>query len=114
MKFEVELAKDGNPTLKINDKYIYSKYAPVKEAINYILKEFDENAAGYILVGLGLGYHLQQLSSMTQKEIILLPLDEQEYDVYLKHTEKNLLDQVEKLRQTKRLKTIKYLFLMHF
>lgn len=96
MKFEVELAKDGNPTLKINDKYIYSKYAPVKEAINYILKEFDENAAGYILVGLGLGYHLQQLSSMTQKEIILLPLDEQEYDVYLKHTEKNLLDQVEK------------------
>lgn len=102
MKFEVELAKDGNQTLKINDKYIYSKYAPIKEAENFIAKEFDENATGYILVGLGLGYHLQQLAAMTRKEIILLPIDEQEYAFYKQHVKNDLLSRVDEFTSNKK------------
>ena len=101
MKYEVELAKDGNPTLKINDKYIYSKYAPIKEAESFIIKEFDENAPGYILVGLGLGYHLKQLIKMTHKEIILLPIDEQEIKFYQQQTDNSLLNRVEKITANK-------------
>ena len=95
MKFEVELAKDGNQTLKLNEKYIYSKYAPIKDAQNFVLKEYDENARGYILVGLGLGYHLEQLFNLTNKRILLLPVDEKEIELYLKYSKKSLLKNIE-------------------
>jgi len=94
MRFEIETAKNGEQTLKINDKYIYSKYAPIKDAQNFILKEFDNDASGYILVGLGLGYHLEKLLDLTNKEVVLLPLGEKDIEFYLQFTKNSLLDNI--------------------
>lgn len=61
MKIEKELAKNGEYTLKINDKYIYSKYSPRLDAEKWIKRQVNIQAEEYVLVGFGLGYHLEAL-----------------------------------------------------
>lgn len=70
MKFIVEksVAKNGEDTLKINGFQLYSNYHPVREATNHILNEVDNEANGYILFGLGLGYHMQALAKVVGKD----------------------------------------------
>lgn len=63
MNFEKELAKNGEETLKANNVYIYSKYAPKKDAERWIEQQVDIHAQSYILVGFGLGYHLEALQA---------------------------------------------------
>ena len=65
-KFSVSLSKSGIPTMSIKgkniiNKYINSKYDPIKEAKQLIDKSFINTNSNYILLGLGLGFHLQAL-----------------------------------------------------
>jgi hypothetical protein len=65
-KFSISLSKSGFPTISIKgknkiNKYINSKYDPVKEAKQLIDKNFINKNSNYILLGLGLGFHLQAL-----------------------------------------------------
>jgi len=65
-KFSISLSKSGFPTISIKgkdkiNKYINSKYNPVKEAKQLIEKSFINKNSIYILLGLGLGFHLQTL-----------------------------------------------------
>ncbi|KQL36753.1 motility associated factor glycosyltransferase family protein [Psychrobacillus sp. FJAT-21963] len=83
MKFEVKIAKNGEYTLSLNNINIYSTYNPRQDAKKFILQEYDENAEGYFLIGLGLGYHLEQLVTLnSKKKIEVLILDEKEIDFF--------------------------------
>lgn len=66
--FNIEKARDGNDTLRYNNKdqavYIHSKYNPIREAETIIDKlEKDEeitNETLMVFYGLGLGYHVEE------------------------------------------------------
>ena len=65
-KFTISLSKSGSPTISVKgkdkiNKYINSKYDPVTEAKQLIDKSFINKNSNYILLGLGLGFHLQAL-----------------------------------------------------
>ena len=65
-KFTISLSKSGIPTISIKgkdkiNKYISSKYDPVTEAKQLIDKSYRNKNSNYILLGLGLGFHLQAL-----------------------------------------------------
>lgn len=83
MNFEIQLARNGEYTLKLNNKYVYSKYNPKSDAKKFIENEQDSKANGYLLVGLGIGYHLEALSSIhPHKKIYVIVLDESEIEIY--------------------------------
>lgn len=84
MIFEKIIAHDGNATLKVNNILLYSKYRPLVEVDKFIANEFDNNAAGYLLIGLGLGYHLHSLMERAgeSKPILVYPLDDKEIELH--------------------------------
>lgn len=84
MNFDKEIAKNGQWTLKVNDRYIYSKYNPKREAAKNIAAEFDNQASSYLLIGLGLGYHLEALCELMDKAkyVQVVILDEYERELF--------------------------------
>ncbi|HCL57696.1 MAG TPA: hypothetical protein DHW82_11910 [Spirochaetia bacterium] len=58
-KFSIEEGKKGFLTLKYMDRYIHSKIDPVKEAERLIPENINSNL--FMILGLGLGYHLEVL-----------------------------------------------------
>jgi hypothetical protein len=83
VNYKVEVAKNSDNTLLLNNIYLYGKYNPRNDAYKFIHKEYDKDASGYFLVGLGLGYHLEALLMLdTRKPIIVLALDQQELKIY--------------------------------
>ncbi|KUF35304.1 motility associated factor glycosyltransferase family protein [Lysinibacillus sp. F5] len=86
MKWEIFKAKNNELTLELNDISIYSKYSPIKNASYWINQELDSNANHYILIGLGLGYHLKALlDSVPDKQITVYFFEEEEYKIFIKH-----------------------------
>lgn len=93
MEFQVEQAKNGEYTLQINNIYLYSKYNPKKSARNLIQKEYSGNSKGVILVGLGLGYHLEAMLELAQKkEIIVLYLFKEELNLFMNYGNKQITE----------------------
>ncbi|MFE3576821.1 6-hydroxymethylpterin diphosphokinase MptE-like protein [Lysinibacillus sp. NPDC059133] len=84
MEFEKFDAHDGNATLKVNNILLYSKYRPLTEVKKFIESEINNEAKGYLLIGLGLGYHLKALANLVEekKPIIVFALDEKEIALY--------------------------------
>ncbi|MFJ5767811.1 motility associated factor glycosyltransferase family protein [Lysinibacillus sp. NPDC093210] len=84
MQFEKIEARDGNTTLKVNNILVYSKYRPITDAERFIENEFNNDNPGYLLIGLGLGYHLHALLKLVtnSKPIFVYALDRQEIDLY--------------------------------
>lgn len=83
MNFEIEFARNGEYTLKLNNKYVYSKYNPKSDAQKFIENELEPAAVGYLLVGLGIGYHLEALANIyPNKKIIVIVLDAREMEIY--------------------------------
>lgn len=93
MKWIVEQAKNGQKTLKVNNVYVYSKYNPKREVANFIMKELDSDNKKVILVGLGLGYHIEEiLNQFPHIEVQCILLDDFEINLYKKYSKKNHLD----------------------
>ncbi|MDN4492203.1 motility associated factor glycosyltransferase family protein [Ureibacillus aquaedulcis] len=85
MRFEISIARDGNQTLNVNGIHIYSKYKPKDHAASFIEKELDLDAEGYLLLGLGLGYHLKAITKrIRNKKIYILCVDKQEEKIFEK------------------------------
>ncbi|MFC4409560.1 motility associated factor glycosyltransferase family protein [Chungangia koreensis] len=79
----IEIAKNQEYTLIMNNVYIYSKYNPRKDAFRFINNEFDPTAKGYFLVGLGLGYHLEALVELDSvKQIVVLPIGTNDISIF--------------------------------
>lgn len=106
MKWDIEKAKNGERTLSLNDIQIYSKYHPVEAAHKFIQAEYDDSAQSYILIGLGLGYHLKSLLNFAEgKKIVVYYFSESELQLFKKYNEDNWWKQtnvylVQKLNDT--------------
>lgn len=81
MKWSIHKARDGNDTLSLNDVFLYSKFRPIDEVRKWLLKEINEKASSYLVIGLGLGYHVQQLKEITDKIIYVYYFDEREIEM---------------------------------
>lgn len=94
MDYKVELAKNGENTLKVNGINIYSTYNPSNDAEKFILNEINLDAKGYLLIGLGLGYHLEAILKINpNKKIYILILDNIELEILKKFSfNPNLLE----------------------
>ena len=83
MIFDVKLAKNDEYTLSVNNINIYSMYNPRRDAEKFIIQAYNRDAEGYVLIGLGLGYHLEQLIKMNKKKkILVVAFDKQEIEVF--------------------------------
>ncbi|SQC03124.1 hypothetical protein [Clostridium tetanomorphum] len=60
---EIHKAKDGNYNLKVDKRYIYSRYFPLEEAGKFIEanKELYLDKKVVVVYGVGLGYHVKEL-----------------------------------------------------
>lgn len=64
----LEKTRSEKYTLKINNKYIHSKYDPEREAINFIKSKISlMNDKVIIVYGIGLGYHIEEILKMKDK-----------------------------------------------
>ena len=70
--FELENSRSGVETLKYNNRYIHSKYNPMKEAEQFAQgnKELI-NKEVVVLYGLGLGYHVESIHNLLLEGSIL-------------------------------------------
>lgn len=72
--FSLEETRNGYKTIKVNGIYLHSKYDPIKEATSFVNSNLseEESPSGYLVLGLGLGYHIAELANRTEKRIIVL------------------------------------------
>lgn len=90
MQWLVERAKNEEPTLQLNGVFIYSKYRPKEDALRWINAEINAEAKSYLLIGLGLGYHLKALISQSKnKPVTVYYFDKNEYELFLAHNSDN-------------------------
>lgn len=95
---QIEETKQKLPTLKIlkDNKtfYLHSKFDPLKEAEN-IIKTWDADRYDIIIIlGLGLGYHLQKLyQKLNDKYFIICEYDLNIFNCFLKFTPEELLNE---------------------
>lgn len=83
MNWHVSTAKNGEETLKLNNVAIYSSYCPKEDAKRWIDAEINSTAASYLLIGLGLGYHLLALHSLVgEKPITVFCFDMEEKKIF--------------------------------
>ena len=63
-------AKNGQPTLTVNNVLIHSRYDPYREAVAFIdhHKAIYQNKDLVVVYGLGLGYHIQELLKRIDSE----------------------------------------------
>lgn len=81
--WEVIEAKNGVQSLKLNGISIYSSYNPLNGVQRWIKTEVDFNAKSYLLIGLGLGYHLLELSKIVpNQQIVVYFFDQQELELF--------------------------------
>lgn len=78
MQWALAEAKDGKATLQLNSHWLYSRYRPYEDAEKWIASNYDEEATSYLLIGLGLGYHVQALQRYTTKKIYVYYFDKKE------------------------------------
>lgn len=92
MKWLVEEAKNGQKILKLNDTHIYSQYNPLKAVETYMETEIRTDTTNYILIGVGLGYHLDYLvEKLPNSTIQYLFLDCKEEELYKQYNSKQYI-----------------------
>ncbi|QCR31501.1 motility associated factor glycosyltransferase family protein [Lysinibacillus sp. SGAir0095] len=91
MQWDVIKAKNGEETLLLNGNSIYSRYRPREDAYKWIENEFDTTKECYLLIGLGLGYHLEKLAQLAKGKVVYIYYFEQEEKVlYTNRVQKKL------------------------
>lgn len=92
MKWSIEEARDGQKILKLNDTHIYSQYNPLRAVETYMETEIRIDTTEYILIGIGLGYHLDYLVERVPNSIIrYVFLDAEEERLYSKYNTKQYI-----------------------
>ncbi|WP_238916537.1 6-hydroxymethylpterin diphosphokinase MptE-like protein [Clostridium sp. YIM B02555] len=69
----IEKSKSGLFTAKFNNKYIHSKYDPIKESKQFIQQNIDliTDKSNILLYGIGLGYHVNEIVDNMNNQSIL-------------------------------------------
>ncbi|WP_097025877.1 motility associated factor glycosyltransferase family protein [Clostridium peptidivorans] len=95
-KIEVIKAKDNSYALKVNNKFVYSKFFPLKDAEKFIEnnKQLILNKKYIVMYGLGLGYHAKEILKRIplDSQVFLFDLDMQIHNIANKY---NLLEKIE-------------------
>lgn len=95
MIFQLTDAKNGEKTLSINGVSLYSNYTPKTAAKKFIESTINAEADGFILFGLGLGYHVEALiQKSSTKKIVAVYIRDEERKFFLQHVDKNILDKI--------------------
>lgn len=91
MDWITELAKNNQYTLKLNGKYLYSKYNPKDDVAKFMSKEIDLTKKKFIIAGLGLGYHHEYiLNQIEDAEVQYIILSEKEKRLFLENASEEL------------------------
>ncbi|WP_318245169.1 motility associated factor glycosyltransferase family protein [Solibacillus faecavium] len=91
LDWQRDFAKNNEMTLSLNGTQLYSKYKPKEGALNWIQSEIDLDAEKYVLIGLGLGYHLEHLLNLVgDKKVYVYYFDEVELSIFLEIQCKNV------------------------
>ncbi len=87
--FSIEKSKDGNDILLINDKYIHSKFTPLKEANDFNFKGVNL----IVIFGIGFAYHVNNIIRNNPDSffIIFEPIHDI-YDLSQKYIDKKLFE----------------------
>lgn len=92
MKWSVEESKNGQKILKLNDTHIYSQYNPMRAVETYMETEIRTHVTEYVIIGMGLGYHLDYLVEKSpNSNIQYVFLDSEEEELYKKYNEKQYI-----------------------
>lgn len=92
MKWSVEEARNGQKILKLNDTHIYSQYNPLRAVETYMETEIQVETKEYILIGVGLGYHLDYLVERVPNSVVrYVFLDAEEERLYNKYNAKQYI-----------------------
>lgn len=101
-KIEIIQSKDNNYALKIDNKFVYSKFYPIKDAEKFIEsnKELILNKKYIVMYGLGFGYHAKEILKRVplDSEVFVFDLDMELYDIANKY---NLLEDIKKDNRVK-------------
>lgn len=96
-RIEIIQSKDNFYALKVNNKFVYSKFYPIKDAEKFIEsnKELILNKKYVVMYGLGFGYHAKEILKRVplDSEVFLFDLDMEVHDIANKY---NLLDNIKK------------------
>ena len=74
--FTFSVTRSDDLTVQINKNFLHSAYAPKKEAKKYITSFFEKSMDIFIVIGFGLGYHIESLAekiTINQKILIIEP-----------------------------------------
>lgn len=101
-KIEIIKSKDNNYALKVDNKFVYSKFYPIKDAERFIEnnKELYLNKKHVVMYGLGFGYHVKELLKRIplDSKVFLFDLDVEIHDIANKY---NLLENIKKDNRVK-------------
>lgn len=72
---DVELVqgREGDPTLRVRKVFLHSRYRPSEEAVRFIDSAKLDMTRPVMVVGLGLGYHVQELVRRGVKVVVVEP-----------------------------------------
>ncbi|RXM78516.1 hypothetical protein DP144_03175 [Clostridium tetani] len=96
-KIEIIKSKDNNYALKVDNKFVYSRFYPTRDAEKFIEsnKELILNKKYIVMYGLGFGYHVKELLKRipSDSRVFLFDLDVEIHDIAKKY---NLLEDIKK------------------
>lgn len=73
ISIDIHPSKKGPLTMKINGRYLYSYYDPIKDSKRFVDSQINEDTDVYCLFGFGLGYHVKHLlCNEPNKRIIVI------------------------------------------
>jgi hypothetical protein len=78
--------RDGGYTLEIGGQSVHSRYSPEKEAVRLIedILPLEKERTLVIVIGSGLGYHIELLEQSGFKNIIIIEQDREIYEIFEK------------------------------
>jgi len=68
-------SKTGDPVVKYNDILLHSLYAPIKEAQKFVSGLDLNKNINVVLMGVGMGYHLERIIEQSSKRDIILVVE---------------------------------------
>jgi spore maturation protein CgeB len=87
--FEVCPARDGNLTLKADGLLFHSNYEPRREAEQQVRRFLEEGSADQpvLVLGLGLGYHVEKVLKATTRPVVLVEPDPEVFRLALERVD---------------------------
>jgi len=73
---QVSVARSGERTLQVGGRYVHSSYDPRREARKRVDGAGIEPGAPVIVLGLGLGYHVEELLRATSGTVLVVEADD--------------------------------------